>query len=663
LPARIPAKSGGCARDFVGAPLFNPADGEVGWLHIIIRKTAMTFTAPRHVAYTSLALAILTLTAPAQAQTTAIDAVIVTAARTPQLQRDVLSDVTVITAEDIARSGAGSIIDLLQGQRGIEVSRNGGPGTNSSIFIRGANSNQNVVLVDGVRIGSSTSGAANWSALPLQAIDHIEIVYGPMSTLYGADAIGGVVQIFTRKGAGAPVVTAFAGFGSEKTREYDASLAGATGGEHSFSYAISAGKEKSDGFSSTLPGNFSYNGDDDGYVRENVNGQFGLQVAKGHEVGLVFMNSHTNGQFDSGTPVVFYNTHSIQKQKNLGLYTKNQFLPNWLSTVQYTQSEDNSISDPGTVFGYSAIDSKQHDWTWQNDIHIGADTLQVLYSHRKEEVVSGTTPALGKERTTNSVAAAYNMKLGAHLASFSLRNDDSSQYGNKTTGAIGYGYRFNNTLRASASFGTSFRAPTFNELYYPSYGQPNNKPEQGRNFEAGVQYNDGATEASATIYRNKLTDLLVSTSPCPIDVKAYPFGCAYNVNHAKLEGITLAASRRLGAFNFSASADFQDPKDETTGKSLVRRAKEHGTATVEYTAGPLVAGVEWQVSGKRYDDAANRNRLGGYGLLNLYATYQIARDWSLLARVNNATDKDYAVARYYGVPGATVFAGIRYGMK
>lgn len=627
----------------------------------------MSFTAPRTAALTSLALAVATacatLSVPAHAQTTAIDAVIVTATRAPQLQRDVLSDVTVITAEDIARSGAGSIIDVLQRQRGIEISRNGGPGTNSAVFIRGANSNQNVVLVDGVRIGSSTSGAANWSALPLQAIDHIEIVYGPMSTLYGADAIGGVVQIFTKKGMGAPAVTASAGFGSLKTREYDASVYGATGGEHSFSYAVSAGKEESDGFSATMPGNFSFNGDKDGYVRESATGQFGFQLAKGHDVGLVFLNSRTNGQIDSGTPVIVYDARSIQKQKNVGVFTKNQFLPLWHSTVQYTQSEDNSVSDSGTVSGYSSIVSKQHDWTWQNDIRVGDDMLQLLYSHRKEEVVSGSTPALGKGRSTNSLAAAYNMKLGAHLASVSVRNDDSSQYGSKSTGAIGYGYRFSNALRASATFGTSFRAPSFNELYYPSYGHPDNKPEKGRNFEAGVQYHEGAMELSATVYRNKLTDMLVSTSPCPKDVAKYPFGCAYNVNKVTLEGITLAASHRLGAFNVSASADFQDPKDETTGKSLARRAKEHGTATVDYTAGPLVAGVEWQISGKRFEDAGNRNRLGGYGLVNLFATYQLTRDWSLIGRVNNATDKSYQVARYYGVAGTTYFAGIRYGQK
>ncbi|SFV17598.1 TonB-dependent receptor domain-containing protein [Pseudoduganella namucuonensis] len=620
----------------------------------------MTFPVPRHAALTSLALAIAAANAPANAQTTAIDSVIVTATRSAQLQRDVLSDVATITAEEIARSGAGSVVDLLQRQRGIEISRNGGPGTNSSVFIRGANSNQNVVLVDGVRIGSSTSGAANWSAIPLQSIDRIEIVYGPMSTLYGADAIGGVIQIFTKKGTGVPTVTAFAGAGSYNTREYDASVYGATGGEHSFSYALSAGREESDGFSSTKPGNFSYNGDDDGYYREGVTGQLGLQLARGHELGLIFLKSRTNAQFDSGTATTF-DTHSVQKQENIALSSKNQILPFWHSTAQLSQSRDDSTSNPGTVSGYSRIDSKQQDFTWQNDFRLGEDTLQLLYGHRKEEVVSGTTPALGKERKTDSLAAAYNLKRGAHLASFSARNDDSSQYGSKVTGAAGYGYRVTNALRASASFGTSFRAPTFNELYYPGFGFAGNRPEKGRNAEASLQYDDGVTQLGATLYRNRLTDMLVSTTPCP--KPGYTFGCAYNVNHVTLEGLTMTANRRFGAFNVSANADFQDPKDETTGKSLVRRAKRHGSAAVEYTAGALATGVELQASGSRFDDGANTRRLGGYTLLNLYATYQFARDWSVLARWNNATDKNYEVARTYATPGSSFFAGVRYGIK
>jgi vitamin B12 transporter len=616
----------------------------------------MSFPVIRHAAVTSLALAIA---APsAYAQTTAIDSVVVTATRSPQLQRDVLSDVLTIDATEIGRSGAGSITDLLQRQRGIEVARNGGSGTSSSVYIRGANANQTVVLVDGVRIGSSTSGTASWSAIPLQALDRIEIVYGPMSSLYGADAIGGVIQIFTKKGAGAPTVSASVGAGSDQTRAYEASVVGATGGEHSFSYSLSAAKEKSDGFSSTKPGNSQFNADDDGYERENTAGQFAFQLAQGHELGLVFLNSRIDAQFDSGAGK--YDTQSHSKLKNIGVFSKNQIMQNWHSTLQWSESKDESISDPGTVSGYSQLNSKQTDITWQHDFRIGSDTLQLLYGHRKEEVESGTTVALAKKRTTDSWAAAYNLKRGAHLASIGVRDDDSSQYGSKVTGSAGYGYRFTDALRASASYGTSFRAPTFNELYYPAFGYVGNKPEKGRNAEVGLQYDDGTTQAGASYYHNKLTDMLVTATPCPDKVLK---SCAYNVNRAVLEGLTVNASRRIGTFTVSGNADWQDPKDETTGKSLARRAKKHGNAAVEYNLGALVTGAELEASGPRWDDAANKNRLGGYSLLNLYATWQFARDWSVLARWNNVTDKNYELARNYATPGAKFFAALRYGIK
>src|SRR5450830_363679 len=236
----------------------------------------MRSSSSRRAALASLTLAVA-VPAASSIHAEPVAAVVVTATRNPQPVADVISDTVTIDAAQIAQSGAGSIIDLLQRQRGIEVARNGGAGTSASVYIRGANSNQNIVLVDGVRIGSSTTGAANWSAIPLTAIDHIEIVYGPLSSLYGADAVGGVIQIFTKTGRGAPAVTAFAGAGSDQTHEFDASVSGATGGEHSFSYAFSAGTETSNGFSATRPGSSSYNADRDGYDKSNLAAQLRRQ--------------------------------------------------------------------------------------------------------------------------------------------------------------------------------------------------------------------------------------------------------------------------------------------------------------------------------------------------------------------------------------------------
>lgn len=612
---------------------------------------------------TSLALAISPPSAFAQTATEKpMGTVIVTATRTPQPTSELLSDTVLIGPEEIAHSGAESLTDLLQRQRGIEVARNGGPGTTSSVFIRGANSNQNVVLVDGVRIGSSTTGTANWSAIPLSAIDHVEIVYGPLSTLYGADAIGGVVQIFTKKGVGAPSVTAFAGVGSDKMREYDASVAGATGGAHSVSYSLSLGREKSEGFSATKPGNFSYNPDNDGYNKESAAAQLALQLAKDHAVGLVFLQSRLDAQFDNGASV--YDARTLQKLDNIGLFVHDQFLPNWHSQFQVAQAEDKSGTDSSAAAsGKSRINTRQTYFTWQNDIQIGADTLQILLDHRKEEVVSSSTPVLNGERSTESVAASYSLKRGQQLASFSVRNDDSSLYGSTTTGAAAYGYHLTSALRASASFGTSFRAPTFNELYYPGFGVATNKPEKGRNIETGLYFDDGRSQLSAIYYRNRVTDLLVTTSVCPVEPATHRFGCSYNIGKALLEGLILSARRQFGDFNISGNIDLQDPRDATTSRQLARRTKKYANFAIEYGTGALKGGFNLQLAGHRFDDAANTKPLGGYGLINLFATYQIAPDWSVLLRWNNATDKQYELAKNYATPGSKVFAGVRYGMK
>jgi len=586
--------------------------------------------------------------------------VLVTATRTPQALADVISDSTTIDAEQIARAGAGSIVDLLKRQRGIEVTRNGGAGSSSNVYIRGANSNQSIVLVDGVRIGSSTTGAANWSAIPLTAIDRIEIVYGPLSSLYGANAIGGVIQIFTKKGQGAPAVTGFAGYGSDNTREADATVSGSTGGEHSFSYAISAGKEKSDGFSTIRPGLSSYNPDDDGYDKENVSGQFGLQLAKGVEAGALFLHSRLDAQYDSGLSA--YDTRSENTIDTASMFARAQLLPSWRSLLQYSETRDKGANyTSATAAGYTRIDTKQSFITWQNDVTIGADTLQLLYEHRKEEVDTNGAAAMNRNRNTNSFAASYNARRGAHLLSASARRDNSV-YGNKNTGAIGYGYQFTRALRATASYGTSFRAPTYNELYFPNYGNAANRPEKGRNAEVGLRYDDGVNAMSAGYYRNHLTDMLVNTNPCPFG-GGYTSGCAYNVNRATLEGITLSAATRVMGVNLGANADLQDPQDDTTGKRLIRRAKRHANITADYGAGALKAGVEVELSSARFENAANTVQLGGYGLVNLYATYAFTRDWSALVRWNNVADKQYDLARYYNTPGAKVFAGIRYGYK
>ncbi|QJQ05160.1 TonB-dependent receptor [Undibacterium piscinae] len=605
----------------------------------------------------AISLAVAALFPSASAFAEPAQNVIVTAGRQPQLAKDVLADNVVISAEEIAKSGAVSVVDLLQKQRGIEITRNGGPGTNSSVFIRGGSNAQSVAFVDGVRIGSSTTGGASWASIPLSQIERIEIVYGPLSSLYGADAMGGVVQIFTKKGGREIAPSVSIGVGSYGLRKAEAGISGATASN--FSYALNAAHETADGYSATKPSAFGYNSDKDGYTQDSVSGRLGWELSKGFDLGLNFLQSRLDSQYDSGAN---YDSRSEQKLETVSVFAKAKLASNWLSALQLAQTADNGTNDAAKGKSKSKIDTTQNSLNWQNDISIGKDVLQLVFE-RREEKVETTTRGVNGRRNTDSYAASYVLKRDAHLASASVRNDVSSQYGSHTTGSIAYGYRLTSDLRLNASYGTSFRAPTFNELYYPGYGISTNKPEEAKNGEAGIFFDDNTSQFSAVYYNNKATDLLVSTTVCPILPTVYKFGCAYNVDKATMSGFTFGGSTTLGNLTIRGSLDLQDPVDDKTGKLLARRSKEHGSLAMEYAMNKLKLGIEGTFSGQRFDDIANTKPLPGYGLLNLYASYDVAPNWTVLGRFNNALNKDYETVKNYAMAGSNVFVGLSYGYK
>ena len=583
--------------------------------------------------------------------------VVVTAGRQVQAAKDVLADNVVITSEEIAKAGSESLVDLLQQQRGIEITRNGGAGTTSSVLMRGGSNAQNVVLIDGVRYSSSTLGGASWETIPLSQIDRIEIVYGPLSSLYGADAMGGVIQIFTKKGKGPAALTASVGAGSYGLRKMQAGVSGSSGNE--FNYALNVGHENNIGFSATNPnaGEYSYNADKDGYKLDSASGNVNWQLAPGYEAGVKFMQSRLNAQFDAGPS---YDDHSVEELQTIAVYGKAKVNDIWTANLQVAQS--NSLGYTDASYGQSQIDTHQNLISLQNDIRLGKDVLQLIAESRQEKVTGSNTP-VDQKRTTKSVAASYVWKLDAHLASVSVRNDNSSVYGSNTTGSVAYGYRLTSDWRVNASYGTSFRAPTFNELYYPGYGIASNQPEKAKNAEIGVYYEQGVNQLSAVYYQNKATNLLVSTNVCPVQQDTHPYGCAYNVDKATMSGLTLGANTRLGDLALRGALDFQNPVDDTTGKRLARRAKQHASFAADYTLAQAKVGVETIFSGNRFDNVTNTRTLNGYGLMNLYGTYALNKDLSVIARWNNVLNKDYALAYGYNTPGSNVYVGLNYGFK
>jgi vitamin B12 transporter len=617
----------------------------------------------------------IALPASSFAQTAAnanVQTVIVTATRTPQAARDVLSDNIVISAEEIQQSGQVNLIDLLQQKRGIEITTSGGPGSTSSVFIRGTKSAQNVVLVDGVRIGSSETGSATWENIPLSQIDHIEIVYGPLSSLYGADAMGGVVQIFTKQGDGAPHASASVGFGSYDTRTVDASISGSTTGDNKFRYALSVGRDESDGFAATTPVAYAYNPSKVGFDKSSVNGQLSWDTAKGHTFGLRFLQSTNDAQYDADHTAT---APEVEKSNTYALYSRDQVMPNWTSLVQLSKSTDKLWLSfgPNWVADYDNAPSStsrttQTDFSWQNDVILGTDILQLIAERHEEKLV--TDFGVDGERDINSIAASYQWKSGNQNALLSLRDDKidqsasvapGSQSISKITGNLAYGYHVSSALRVNVSYGTSFREPTFDDLYYPGYVNTSIQPEHGKNAETGLYYDDGKSQLSAVYYHNHITNLIAFGSSCPIAADLY--GCAYNVGEALITGLTLGGATNFGDFALHGSLDLQNPRDETQDTVLARRSRKHGNVGVDYHQGNVQVGVDTILSGKRYDDEANTQVMGGYSLLNMHANYEISKDLTVFGRWNNVMNKKYELANGYTTAGSNLFVGLRYGFK
>lgn len=581
------------------------------------------------------------------------DETVVTASRIPQAQRSVIADTTVITTEEIQRAGAQSIIELLQAQPGVEINSNGGPGKVSGIFLRGTNTDHVVVLIDGMRVNSATLGTTAFENIPLAQIDKIEILRGPASSLYGADAIGGVIQIFTRKGEGAPKFYAGAGYGSYNTKTAEAGVGGSVGNT---SFALNIFSLDTNSFSAYRTRDPRFR-DDDGYRNLAFSGSLSHKIAPGHEVGIQLYQSEGHSNFDSRFNATNFSDNANLEQLSYAAYSKNQLTSRWLSTLKAGEGIDESESF--LEFGRSYFKTKQRQYSWQNDIALPLGTLTLLYD-KLEQRVESTAGFPTDNRDNEAYMGGYVADFGNHSVQANYRSDHNTQFGTNDTGNLGYGYRFNPHWRATASYGTAFKAPSFNDLYFPFFGNPQLKPEKSRNVEASLRYEDTSRNLSLTVYENKIRDLIA------VDLVLFQ---PFNVNDARIQGLTLAGSQRWNSWQLRGNIDVQSPRDDNTDALLVRRANRHASFNLSREWGDWRFGGEMIASSMRYNDAQNTQRLAGYAIFNLAADYKINQDWKVHARVNNLLDKDYALAYdgdpsaggfVYNTAGTNLFVNIRY---
>ncbi|MCG9083300.1 TonB-dependent receptor domain-containing protein [Laribacter hongkongensis] len=601
----------------------------------------------------------------AAAPATEVAETVVTATRTPVQAASLTRDVSVITRDDIARAGPTSLPELLSREAGIEFASNGGDGRQSSLFIRGTNSNQSVVLIDGVRVVSATTGATALEQIPLEQIERIEIVRGPVSGLYGADAIGGVVQVFTRKGRGAPAPHLSLAAGNDGTWRVGAGIGGVVGDT---SFAVDVTHRTTDGgFSATNRDNFNYNPDEDGYRNTAYSVRVSHLLAEGHEVGFNAFQAFGRAQYDANQDLTGQ-INDIQKNRVQAnsVYLKNQLTERWHSTLTLSQAVDRSENfTPRNPWGpdYGRFKTTQDTLTWQNDLALGAaGQLTAGYEHQKQKV-SSTQEFTVSNRQNNAVFAGWNGEFGASLLDASLRHDNNSQFGGKTTGTLGYGYRVNEAVKLTANWGTAFRVPTFNDLYWPDdgngyVGNPNLKPESSRNAEVGAELSGALGKLKLAAFENRVDDL-INGYDC-----SGGFPCtSSNVNKATIKGVSLTGSTVLAGTTLRGNVNWQDPRDDITDKRLTYRSEWYGTLDVSRPFDQLTLGSTLRVAGSRYADSGNTKELGGYALVDLYADYALNPTTRLFARVNNAFDRDYTQLAGYNTAGREWLVGVNWQPK
>ena len=583
---------------------------------------------------------------------------VTTPLRVPEEEENIIADTTVITSDEIKRAGLSSLPQLLQQQPGIEVTNNGGPGKVSSINIRGTSSTHSIILIDGLRVGSSTSGTSAIQNIPLSQIEKIEIVRGPVSSLYGQDGIGGVIQIFTKKGKKGFHPYVSAGYGRYKTKEM---AAGVSAGNDSTSFALNLSGMNTDAFSAFVPNDSAAsntsNLDKDTYRNRSVSSNLTHQFSEKIKIDFQYFLSTGKNMFDNrfaNFDATYINYKDKTKQEAYSSKLTGIISDNWESSLKIGKSTDlysaqqkydNRIFSnvSGEVDKY---ETSQYQLAWQNNINFDYGSLVLLYDYLKEEI--DTTNTYAKDnRDNNGFVIAYNTQYEKHILQTSLREDINSQYDNETTGSIGYAYQINDQWKASSSFGTAFVAPNFNYLYYGSTANPELKPETSKNIEASLSYSENSTSISLTAYQNTIDDFIISN----LDTGFTP----ENLNKAKIQGITFAADHFLGNFQIKGSVTTESPNNEDTDKDLPLRANLYGSTHLNYYVQDWIFGIEQIGSGSRYNDADNAVKISGYMVTNFVTNYIFNEKFTINIRLDNALDKDYALA-YDGNPNATGFA-------
>ncbi len=561
---------------------------------------------------------------------------------------------TVITREEIERSQAQSITDLLAGRAGLIVSNEGGPGKLSSVSIWGQSANRTAVFLDGVRIGSVSAGQSYLEHIPLEQIERIEIVRGPRSGQWGADAGGGVIQIFTREGTedGAHLSGGI-GAGSRGQREADAHIGGRQG---AFDYSLGVAHEETDGFDACensgpfTPPCYGDEPDDDGYERDSLQLQAGYRFGEGGHVRAHVLAASAEVEYDGPT------NNSEIEQRTIGLSASTGRIGFWQLRTQAGRHIDDQDYFRDQRFD-SRFDTQRDTLSLANDFFLGSSTTLTVGADQTYDKLSSTTDYVEDGRRNQGLFAQLNTRLGERLdIQGALRRAFNEQFGTANTGSLDLAYRLDEAWTLSAGHGTSFNVPSFNLLYYPPYciapglcfatANPDLEPERTRTSRIGVAWNRGQWGIETTAFRSSADDLIASPPPTYVPE---------NITEATIRGAELVARWSNDTWSAHASLTYLSTENEATGEPLPKQPRWSGRLAVDRQLGAFSLGSTLRgQSGSETDNT-------GYVVADLRGSYRLAPDWRIEARIDNVFDRDYQIVDGFHQAPRGVFVSLRYG--
>jgi len=572
-----------------------------------------------------------------------LEAVVVTATRSEQPLTDVLSDVTIIDDISLMSGPWSTLGELLQFLPGLESATHG----SDFVSIRGAESRMTLVLIDGVRVdrqdGYINGGGAPWKLLPVDQIERVEVLRGAASGVYGADAMGGVIQLFTRDGRGGAYQSVSFGLSSNNTQNAQFSLADQI---NDWNYSIDGSSVKSDGYDEKpqvdhSPKNLAWD-------NQRVSIAIGRQFNVDHHLGLSISSINRSSQY-----VPWDGGHNIDVNSSLSMASLNweaRWSDKWTSklslTEARTQVEESSPKKFETV-GKGLL--------WDNTLSTDFGRLKFAFEQkldRLEAEADQFNAAQQGKRRQNGVSAGWGQEWGAWSAQINARVDDDKLFGSQSTWGGALGFQLTPRWRIHAGLSTGFRSPTLSQLFDPVYGDRALRPETAESSELGLRYLGPNQEWQAILHRSSFENLISSrpqTDPCQF--------CWYNVADAETKGLSLSGRVAVGTSNFGVAMDWLNAKNGQTGKRLNLRPSRKLALSWSSPFGPWDLRNEWLFKSARYDDAANLKRLPGFGIWNIGAKRQLNPSWSAQIRLDNILDKSYEEIKDIATPGRRWFMG------